>query len=379
MKKVCVVTGSRAEYGLLRPIMQAIQESKQLQLKLIVTTMHLAPSFGETYRQIEADGFVIDERIENLLCSDSDTAVVKASGLAMILLSDAFKRVTPDILLLLGDRYETFAAATAAMLMRIPIAHIHGGERTEGAVDEQIRHALTKLAFLHFASTEEYRDRIIQMGESPERVVYSGAPGVDNVLQADFRSCEVLSRQLGWDVCKAYSLVIYHPETYAAESADEEIDRLLQELHRQQMRYIFVYANADHGGQTINRKVEQFVREQEQRCIAVKNLSMDDYLSLLKYTDMLIGNSSSGIIEAASLHVPVVNIGDRQKGRIRAENVIDCTIETLAKAIGLARSESFVRRCKTVRNPYGDGHATERIVRALEQIRPSAQKQFHDS
>lgn len=378
MKKICVVTGTRSEYGLFKPIMEAIRASESLQLQTVVTTMHLAPSFGDTYKIIEADGFTIDEKIENLICSDSDTASVKSSGLAMILLSDVFARLKPDAVLLLGDRFETFASATAAMLMKIPIAHIHGGERTEGAIDEQIRHAITKMAYLHFASTEEYRQRIIKMGEDPVRVIYSGAPGVDNIHRLNLVPLDDLERKIGWKLDEPYALVIYHPETYSSEDAGTEVDRILAILAHQKMRYIFVYANADHGGQAINNRVEAFVSRNPGRAVVVKNLSMVHYLSLLSGAKMLIGNSSSGIIEAPSLKVPVVNIGYRQKGRIRAENVIDCTIEGLEDAIAKAATPEFASVCSGVANPYGDGTATERIVEALITLPLKASKQFHE-
>jgi GDP/UDP-N,N'-diacetylbacillosamine 2-epimerase (hydrolysing) len=378
VKKICVITGTRSEYGLFRPIMEAIVRSDALQLQTVVTTMHLAANFGETYKEIEADGFTIDEKIENLICSDSDTATVKSSGMALILLSDALARLRPDVVLLLGDRYETFAAATAAMLMKIPIAHIHGGERTEGAIDEQIRHAITKMAYLHFASTEAYRQRIITMGEDPERVIYSGAPGVDNIMRATFTPPSMLSGIIGWDVARPYTLVIYHPETYSERGAAQEIDRILELLETEAMRCVFVYANADHGGQTINEKVEAFVRRDTEKYAVVKNLSMVHYLSLLSHAQMLIGNSSSGIIEAPSLKVPVVNIGDRQKGRIRAENVIDCTIDTLPQAIQTARSAAFRAQCAAAENPYGNGKATERIVRVLTEMQLQPRKPFHE-
>lgn len=378
MKKICVITGTRAEYSLLKPIMEAIQKSSELELQLIATTMHMSLNFGETYKQIEADGFTIDQKIENLIVSDSETAMAKSSGLAMVLLSDALHRLSPDAVFLLGDRYETFAAATTAVLLRIPIVHVHGGERTEGAIDEQLRHALTKLSFLHFTATQEYRQRVIQMGEDASRVICSGAPGVDNIMRTSFSSLAELSEVLDWSIPSEYCLVIYHPETYAKTSVYEDITLLLETLKQKNMAAIFVYANADHGGQTINKEVEKFVSEDTSRFSVVKNLSMQHYLSLLKYTKVLIGNSSSGIIEAASVGTAVVNIGDRQKGRLRAENVIDCTLGSLSDALEKALESSFQETCKTVKNPYGDGKATDIIIDALVNTELTTHKIFVD-
>ena len=254
IKKICVVTGARAEYGLFYPVLKKIQASDKLKLQLIVTTMHLSEAFGNTYQQIENDGFVIDEKIENLIASNTKSAIAKSTGLTTILLSDAYYRLQPDLILLLGDRFETHAAATTAMLMNIPIGHIHGGEKTEGAVDEQIRHSITKMSHLHFASTEEYRNRIIQMGEDSSRVITSGAPGIDNILELDLLEKSVLEKSLNWTFGTKSALFTYHPVTLSQSDNEGEIDRILGVLSREKLSILFTYANADEGSSLLNQK-----------------------------------------------------------------------------------------------------------------------------
>jgi len=377
-RKVCVVTGTRAEYGLFYPILKKIKSSDALELQLIATTMHLSSEFGLTYQQIENDGFVIDDMIENLLSSDSKTSVVKSTGLATILLSDSFKRLQPDIVLLLGDRYETLAAATAAMLMNIPIAHIHGGETTEGAVDEQIRHAITKMSNLHFASTEEYRQRIIQMGEDPSVVFNSGAPGIDNIVGLKPISKKDLELDLDWRFGLASALFTYHPVTLHASDLKRDLDKMFDAVTASGLNVLFTYANADDAGRCINQAVEAFCSAQPERYKVVKSLGQIRYLSAMKYVDVLIGNTSSGIIEAASFKKPVVNIGRRQKGRLQSGNVVDCEIDMLEESIRGALSPEFARKCEAVENIYGAGHAAENIVKEIETCGLSVKKSFVD-
>jgi len=378
-KKICVVTGTRAEYGLLYPVMKEIEASERLQLQIVATTMHLSPDFGMTYRQIEEDGFTIDEKIENLFCADTKSAVAKSTGMATILLSDAYTRLQPDIVLLLGDRYETLAAATAALLMNIPIAHIHGGEITEGAVDEQIRHAITKMSHLHFAATEKYRERIIQMGEDPDRVFNTGAPGIDNILNMKLLSKSELENDLDWRFGTTTALFTYHPETLSTIPAAEQIDTILKQIDELDMHILFTYANADDQGHIINSKLETFCTKNPKKYKVVPNLGQKRYLSAMKHVDLLIGNSSSGIIEAASFHKPVVNIGDRQKGRLRSGNVIDCTVDEILSAIDMALSDEFLQKCQTITNIYGAGNASEKIVSVLEKVSVAAIKPFYDA
>ena len=377
-RKVCVVTGTRAEYGLFYPVMKKIQASDKLELQVIATTMHLSETFGSTYLQIEKDGFVIDEKIENLLTTNTKTGIAKSTGLATILLSDAFNRLKPDVILLLGDRYETLGAATTAMLMNIPIAHIHGGEITEGAVDEQIRHAVTKMSYLHFASTETYRQRIIQMGESSERVFNTGAPGIDNMMEMELLEKEVLAHELGWHFGERTALFTYHPVTLDTKDVQTEIETILFILDKTDLHVLFTYANADDGGNIINHAIEAFAQKNPNRYKVVKSLGQLRYLSAMKYADLLIGNSSSGIIEAASFHKPVVNIGDKQRGRLQSGNVVDCTIETLLDAVKVATSDSFKEHCQNVDNIYGNGTAGEAITNILETFTFSTTKYFID-
>ena len=377
-RKICIVTGTRSEYGLFYPIMKKIQSSDALELQLIATTMHLSEEFGSTYKQIEKDGFTIDEKIENLLASDSKSSIAKSTGLATILLSDAFNRLQPDVVLLLGDRFETHAAATTAMLMNIPIAHIHGGEITEGAVDEQIRHSITKMSHLHFTSTEKYRQRIIQMGEDPSRVFTSGAPGIDNMVNLELLSQPELDESLGWKVIERSALFTYHPVTLSNSDINDEVDEILAVIEKSDLNVLFTYANADDNGRIINQKIESFCQNNPKKYKVVKSLGQLRYLSAMKYVNLLIGNTSSGIIEAASFQKPVVNIGDRQKGRLQSGNVIDCSIERLHDAIEEALSRENQEQCKTLTNIYGNGKASDSIVDQLTNIELSVVKKFVD-
>jgi UDP-hydrolysing UDP-N-acetyl-D-glucosamine 2-epimerase len=374
-----VVTGTRAEYGLFYPILKKIQNSKKLELQLIVTTAHLSSEFGLTYKQIEKDGFFINNKIENLLSSDTKSSIAKSTGLATILLSDSFDRLQPDIVLLLGDRYETHAAATTAMLMNIPIAHIHGGEVTEGAVDEQIRHSITKMSYLHFCSTELYCKRIIQMGEDPSRVFNSGAPGIDNIVNLDLLSKDKLEENLDWKFSSKSALFTYHPVTLGKNDIPRDLKAILNVLIKTNINVLFTYANADNGGRFINQKIEEFCRLDPIKYKVVKSLGQLKYLSTMKHTDLLIGNTSSGIIEAASFGKPVVNIGDRQKGRLKGKNVIDCNLDTLESSINLAISSDFKEISQNTHNIYGVGIASDIILNELVEQEVFVTKKFIDS
>ena len=378
-RTVCVVTGTRAEYGIFYPVMKKIQTSKILELQLVATTMHLSEEFGLTYKQIEKDGFSIDAKVENLLASDSKSSIAKSTGLATMLLSDIFSRLQPDIVLVLGDRFETHAAATTAMLMNIPIAHIHGGEITEGAVDEQIRHSITKMAFLHFTSVPEYKDRVIQMGESPERVFCTGAPGLDNILNLPLLDKITLEEELQWKIQSPTALFTFHSETLSSLDVKQQIDRVLHAVKKSNVNVLFTYANADDGGRLINQTIEQFVLENKEKYHIVKSLGQLKYLSALKHVDLLIGNASSGIVEAASFYKPVVNIGDRQKGRLQSGNVIDCSINAISNAIDKALSNGFKEKCSNVINIYGEGKSAASIVNILEESKLSVIKRFVDN
>jgi len=377
-RKVCVVTGTRAEYGLFYPILKKIQSSDTLELQLVATTMHLSSEFGLTYKQIEADGFVIDDKIENLLSSDSKSSIAKSTGLATILLSDSFNRLQPDIVLLLGDRYETLAAATTAMLMNIPIAHIHGGEITEGAVDEKIRHAITKMSSLHFVSTEEYRQRVIQMGEHSSTVFKTGAPGIDNISNLKLMTKNELELDLDWAFGVRTALFTYHPVTLETSDLKKDLSKIFDALSASGMNVLFTYANADDEGRYINQSIEAFCQKEPVKYKVVRSLGQLRYLSAMKYVDALIGNTSSGIIEAASFKKPVVNIGDRQKGRLQSGNVVNCNIDELADSIQYACTGEFQHHCRFVENIYGTGNAAEAIVKELEIVDLVLTKSFVD-
>ena len=377
-RKVCVVTGSRAEYGLLYPILKEIKKYRELSLQLVATTMHLSNEFGLTYRYIEKDGFKIDEKIDSLSQLDSNTSMAKSSGTTTTLLADCFERLNPDIVLLLGDRFETHAAATTALLMNIPIAHIHGGEVTQGAVDEQLRHAITKMSYLHFCSTEVYRQRIIQMGEDSSRVINVGAPGIDNIVNADLLDKANLSKKLDWRLPKKYAIFTYHPTTLEDSDLKRDLDSIFDTFLKSDIGVLFTYANADFGGKTINNSIEDFCKLDTNKYKVVKSLGQLRYLSAMKHANLLIGNTSSGIIEAASFYKPVVNIGNRQLGRLRGINIIDCTIQELYQSITLALSNDFIIKCQNQQNIYGVGNASKHIVQKLIKQPLSVVKKFID-
>jgi GDP/UDP-N,N'-diacetylbacillosamine 2-epimerase (hydrolysing) len=377
-RKICVVTGSRAEYGLFYPILIKIQESTKLDLQLITTSSHHSIEFGQTYKQIEDDGFFIDEKIKNLCLTDSKSSIVQSAAKATSLLSDSFEKLKPDLVLLLGDRYETHAAATAAMLMNIPIAHIHGGEITEGSVDEQIRHSITKMSYLHFCSTETYRQRVIQMGEDPIRVFNSGAPGIDNIFNLQLLTKSELEQELDWSFSSNCALFTYHPVTLENSDIENDLASILEILSNFNFNILFTYANADPGGRIINQGIEQFCRINSKKYKVVKNLGQVKYLSAMKYVDLIVGNSSSGIIEAASFKKVVVNIGRRQKGRLKGPNVIDCNINSLGESIELAISKNFRNTINNIDNIYGTGQSAAFIEKKLTKSPLSVIKKFRD-
>ena len=379
-RKVCVVTGARSEYDLFFPILKKIVASDSLELQLIATSSHLSDEFGMTYKKIEDDGFVLDDKIDNLLAFDTKSSIAKSTGLATMLLSDSFDKLKPDVILLLGDRFETHAAATSAMLMNIPIAHIHGGEVTEGAVDEKIRHSITKMSTLHFSSNEIYRQRIIQMGEDPMKVFNSGAPGIDNIIDSELLTKEQLEIDLNFkfDNKSKTALITYHPETLTSKNISEDLNKIFDYLFESKLNIIFTYSNADAGGRIINKMIEVFCKRDASKYRVYKNLGRVKYLSLMSYVDILIGNTSSGIIEAASFEKPVINIGNRQKGRIRNLNVVDSDILNLTESINIALSDYFTKKIHGVRNLYGNGKASEIIVRELETQEITVNKRFFD-
>jgi UDP-N-acetylglucosamine 2-epimerase (non-hydrolysing) len=380
-KRVAVFTGARAEYGLLYWLMKEILASKKLDLQVIVGAMHLSPEFGETWRQIELDGFRISAKIEMLLSSDTSVGVVKSIGLGTIGFADVFDRLQPDVLVVLGDRFETLAAAQAALIMRIPIAHLHGGEITEGAYDDAIRHAITKMSDLHFVAAEPYRKRVLQLGESPDRVMNVGALGLDHVLRSPRMSLDELSKSLGFHIRKPYLLATYHPVTRMDEDPELSFNSLLDALdHFLSFQIILTYPNADNGGRAIIAQLERYAHEKSDRVFAVPSLGFNRYLVAMAESAAVIGNSSSGIIEAPAFGVPSVNIGIRQKGRLAAKSVIHCeaNANSIRDAILLAVSPAFVATCNGVENPYGQGEAASKITKILENFNFAIPKSFND-
>lgn len=382
MRTVTVITGARSDYGIYRPILQRIAAHPALRLELMVTGMHLTPEYGLTVRQIEQDGYTIRDRIECLTAADTPNAIAQAMGLALIGFAQAFSRQRPELLLALGDRFEMLAAVQAAMPFKIPVAHLHGGESTEGLIDEPIRHSITKLSHYHFASARTYADRIIQMGESPARVFVSGAPSLDNLRSVTLLSTEELRKRHGLVISEPPLLVTFHPVTLEYEQTARQIDDVLAAIEATGRPVIFTFPNADTSGRIIIQRIEQFVAAHPQAQVAV-NLGTQGYFSAMRHAAAMVGNSSSGIIEAASFELPVVNIGNRQRGRVHAENVLDCEChrDEILHAIQRATSPEFRASLSGLVNPYGDGHAAERIVDVLASARLDdgvILKRFHD-
>ena len=370
MKKVCVVTGSRADYGLLRWVIEGIRDSTKLELQLVATGMHLSPEFGLTWREIEADGLIIDRKVETLLSSDTPVGIAKSMGLGMIGFADAYAELEPDLVLVLGDRYEVFSAAAAAMTACIPIAHLHGGETTEGAIDEAIRHSITKMSQLHFVATEEYRHRVIQLGEDPARIFLVGGLGVDSILRLPLLTQADLEESLGLSFSKRNLLITFHPETLKPDAAKGQMAELLVSLEqRADTTLIFTMSNADADGRILHHMVDDYV-EDHADAYAYTSLGQLRYLSCLQYVDGVVGNSSSGLTEVPSFKRGTVNIGDRQKGRVRATSVIDCAPESeaITRALDRLYSTEFQSALAVVRNPYGEGGASSAILEAIEGI-----------
>lgn len=371
MKKICVVTGTRAEYGLLRWLMEGIRNSSCLSLQLLVTGSHLSHEFGLTYKAIEEDGFRIDRKVEMLLSSDTPVGVTKSMGLALCGFADALADLQPDLLLVLGDRYEILAAASAAMLARIPVAHLHGGELTEGACDDAIRHALTKMSHLHFVAAEEYRRRVLQLGEADDRVFLVGGLGIDNIRRLPLLERDELEKSLDFSLGQKNLLVTFHPATLHAGQAAGQMQELLAALASlKETHIIFTMPNADTEGRGLFGLIEAFVAERPLTAKAYGSLGQLRYLSAVRWVDGVVGNSSSGIIEVPSLGKGTINIGDRQDGRLRAASVIDCQPEhgSILTALETLYSSQFQSILKNVENPYGSGGASEKIVRILEAV-----------
>ena len=366
--KVCVVTGTRAEYGLLYWLMKEIEADPDLELQLIVTGMHLSPEFGLTYKTIELD-FHINKKIEMLLSSDTPIGISKSMGLAQISFAEAYDELRPDIVVVLGDRYEIFAATAAAMVSRIPIAHLHGGETTEGAFDEAIRHSITKMSHLHFTATDEYRKRVIQLGESPDRVFNVGGLGIENIKRLNLMSKNEFEKSINFELNTKNLLVTFHPVTLEDSTTEQQFKQLLSALDvLENTNLIFTKANSDTDGRIINNLIDEYVNHNPSKSVAFTSLGQLRFLSALQFVDGVVGNSSSGLAEAPSFKIGTINIGDRQKGRIKSSSIIDTqpNRQDILNAINQLYSEAFQETLLTSKNPYGEGCASLEIIKIIK-------------
>ncbi len=384
-KQIGVLTATRAEFGLLKPLIKRLIDEDFCDTKVLVTGAHLSPAFGYTYKEIEEAGIPIDVRIECVTEGDSPRDISNNMAMAMKGFGEYFEKNRLDLLIVLGDRYETLAVCIAAMNAEIPMAHIHGGEATEGLIDEAVRHSITKMSQLHFVTTDVYRKRVIQMGEHPDRVFNVGALGAENTKNTDFISCEDLGKDLGIDLSGEYAVVTFHPVTLEENSGVEQVDRLMEAMDAfPQMKYIITKANADAGGRRINMRIDDYAASHD-NVVAVTSLGVRRYLSAVKGSVVVIGNSSSGIMEAPCLHVPTVNIGDRQKGRLMPDSVLCCEPDTqeIIKTIKKAVSHDFREAVRNMTNPFGDGNTSARISDIIRksfetQGRIPVMKAFYD-
>ncbi len=382
-RKICVITGSRAEYGLMKPLIQALHNHRHVHLQIVVTGAHLSRDFGLTYREIIKDGFTIDAKVPSLVIEGGDIAVSASMGQGMTGMAKAYSRLKPDLIIGMGDRYEMFAAFAAAMVAGIPIAHFSGGELTEGAYDDAIRHAMTKMSHLHFTSTEEYRKRVIQLGEQPKRVFNVGEIGLCDVKSMTLLSDQQLEQQLGFRFADHNYLITFHPETLSAKKTEQNLKELLKALDAvKNSLFIFTKSNADTGGVNFNKIIAKFVKQRPGLAVFFDSLGRLRYLSMFKYIDAVVGNSSSGLVEAPSFAVPTINIGSRQEGRAKADSVIDClpTKDEIFKAIKYAAGKSFQMKLRSVRNPYGDGKSIGKVMDVLVHVSLEGltYKKFHD-
>lgn len=370
LKKVAVVTATRAEYGILKNVIHCIEQSEGLELCLMVTGTHLVSEYGMTINEIEEDGYPVAEKVDILMSSNNQVAISKTMGMAMILFAEAFERQKPDMLVVLGDRYELISVCSAAMNARIPIAHISGGETTQGAIDECVRHCITKMSYLHFPACETYRRRIIQLGEAPERVFNFGDVGVEMVKTMPKLSKEELEKSIDYRLDKPYFSVTFHPVTLESDEAANQMREVLSALEMfPDMKFVITKANADAGGKEINSLIDEYVAEHD-NCVAFYSLGIRRYMSLLQYSNGILGNSSSGIVEAPSFGIPTINIGNRQKGRLQADSIINCEPdkEQIVEAIKKSQSENFLKSAKITENPYGGEEVSRRIVETIRDF-----------
>ncbi len=368
--KICILTAARSEYGLLRPIIQKMMRDPWFDVRVAVTGMHLSPEFGLTYQEIETDGIAIDKKVEMLLSADSPAAVSKSMALSTIGFADYFEERRPDLLLILGDRYEALSVAIAAMNAKIPIVHLSGGDITEGAIDDMVRHCLTKLSYLHFVATEQHRKRVIQLGETPDRVFRVGAMSVESALSVERLNREQLIKELGFDWGKdRLAVVTYHPVTLADSNVIQQCSSLLEALDEtEHLKIIFTKANADANGRTINRMLDEYVSTHSEKACVYTSLGQKRYLSAAALADVVVGNSSSGLSEVPSFHVPTVNVGDRQKGRECGKTVLSCSNrkDDIKEAIKKALSKEFKASIIHEQNPYGMSGTSDAIISCLK-------------
>jgi len=383
-RKICIVTGSRAEYGLLKPLMVKIKEDNNFILQTVVTGTHLSKDFGLTYKEITNDGFELDYKVDIDLTDDTPVGISRSMGLAMIGFGKAYEQLKPDMVVVLGDRFEIFSAVASAHVTRIPVVHLHGGEVTEGAFDDAFRHSITKMSYLHFVSTEECRKRVIQLGETPDRVFNVGAIGLDNIKDMKLLSRDELEKALKFKFNKCNLLVTYHPVTLENDTSQEQFQEILNAIDQlEDTNVVFTKTNADTNGRIINKMIDEYVEKERSKAIAFTSMGQLKYLSTMQFVDAVVGNSSSGIIEAPSFKIATVNIGDRQKGRIKATSVIDCepTKDAIYNAIHKAmQHKGFRDTVDKIINPYGGGDTSNKIKNILNnfQVGQSLKKSFYD-
>ncbi len=370
LKKICVFTGTRAEYGLLYWIIKAIYDDEFLELQLVVSGMHLSPEFGLTYKQIEEDGFFINKKIEILLSSDSAVGISKSVGLGVISFAECLDELRPDLLIVLGDRFEVFSIVTSAMINRIPVAHFHGGESTEGVIDESIRHSVTKMSHIHFTSTKLYRNRVIQLGEQPSNVFNVGALGIESINKLVLLNKSDFEVAINRSLSKLNVLITFHPVTLETYSSEFQFKEILSSLDcLEECLLIFTKANADTDGRIINTLIDEYVSINSNKAISFISMGQIRYLSALQHVDFIIGNSSSGLLEAPSFNIPTINIGDRQKGRVSGETVINCLPDSVSinKAIKKALSKDFIESIKNCKSPYGEKNPSVQVIEILKK------------
>ena len=383
MRKICFVTGTRADYGIMVPLMRRIADSEEAIIQVVATNMHLSPEYGMTVNEIEADGFKVDRRVESLLSADTPSSTVKSMGLTEIGMADAFDQLRPDIAIILGDRYEMLAAASAALIFRIPVAHLHGGETTEGAYDDCIRHAITKLSYLHFTSTELYAQRVIQMGENPERVFWVGAPGAENIRKEILLPLEEVEQFLDFNLGNRYMVATFHPVTTQPGEEERQTTAFLNALStkiKEGWKVLFTLPNSDTGGRRVAELIKEWAAENKDSVKAVASLGRRRYYSVLAHSSAAVGNSSSGLIEAPSFGIPTLNVGDRQKGRAQGASVVNCDATESSIIAGLDKvlSPEMKEIASTAPNPYEKSGTVENIADKLLHYPLNKQKTFYE-